>query len=95
MLNIIYCILLYNCVNKILTYKTERGYSYVFAKFGRETYVIIEMFIYYSTASTKAELCRPDVRERIKRLSSTEYYIKMADKDTDVPVASFRKLNVD
>ncbi|KAK2149741.1 hypothetical protein LSH36_438g00009 [Paralvinella palmiformis] len=46
-------------------------------------------------ASMKKTFQEPEIRERIKYLSSDEFYINMKDKDFDIPTASFRQLNVD
>ncbi|KAK2147159.1 hypothetical protein LSH36_566g00071 [Paralvinella palmiformis] len=43
----------------------------------------------------KAKIRDPKIRERIKYLSSEEFFINIKEKDTEVPSASFRKLNTD
>lgn len=46
-------------------------------------------------AQMKEEFSKPEVRDRLRYLSSKEFSINMKEKDSDVPAASFRKLNVD
>jgi len=45
----------------------------------------------------KAQLLKPEVRERIKYLSSEQFGVdeKKRPAAVDVPQASFRKLNID
>ena len=53
------------------------------------------ILICYITDQLKDDFRKPEIRDRIRHLSSREFHIDMKQKDSSVPEASFRKLAVD
>jgi hypothetical protein len=49
----------------------------------------------HSTENTKRRLLDPEFRARLLDYTSEKYKINLKAKPTDVPQASFRKLNID